>query len=534
MLDTVGGAKYFTSLDLTSGYWQIRVSDEDIPKTAFRTPFGHFQWKLLPFGLSNAPATFQSVMNDIFRPYLRDFVVVYLDDILIFSKTEEEHKRHVRLVLEILRKERFYVCKAKSSFNQTETKFLGHIVGTDGVKPDPQKVEAVRNWSEPKDVHHVRSFLGLANYFLRFMQGYATLAQPLTHLTKSKVKFEWTPRCQEAFDGIKDCLIRAPCLASPDVNKPYTVVSDASTVGIGAVLLQDERPIAFTSRKLSPPELNYSTGEQELLAVVHALNVWRCYLEGPQFTVVTDHCPNTFLQTQQNLSRRQARWSEFLQRFNFTWSYREGRTNVADPLSRNPVSPTLALLTAAEQGCEKRGQRRVDGQPSPATPPSGAWKTRYSSATFSLPSLLRSTILEAYTTDEWLRDANSQDSTRLSANPEGFFLKENRIYVPANDLLKRSIMHELHDSPYVGHGGEKKTLRAIERLFWWPDLRSDVHQYVSTCTICQRNKPRARKPGGLLHPIEILERPWESISFDLITDLPVAEGGHDAIIVFVD
>lgn len=344
LLDAISGAGYFTSIDLTSGYHQIRISEEDVPKTAFRTPFGHYQFKVLIEGLTNAPATFQTVMNDVFKPYLRDFVVVYLDDILVYSKTEADHKRHLRLVLEKLREQRFYACLQKCEFAQPEIKFLGHIVGAEGVKVNPAKIAAVNDWPRPTNVHQVRSFLGLANYFRKFIQGYAKLAVPLTNLTKAVNPFVWSPECQQSFDGIKWALTHAPVLASPNEKIPYEVVSDASGLGIGAILMQNGRPIAYESRKLSGAETRYTTGEQELLAVVYALQTWRCYLEGVKFLLITDHKPNTFFQTQPILSRRQARWSELLQRFDFDWEYRAGRTNVADPLSRCPVGPALASI----------------------------------------------------------------------------------------------------------------------------------------------------------------------------------------------
>ena len=349
-LDAVSGLKYFTSLDLTSGYHQVLISEEDRPKTAFRTPWGHYQFKVLIEGLTNAPATFQSVMNSIFHPFLRRFVVVFLDDILIYSKTAEEHQQHVRLVLETLRQQKFYVCESKSSFANSETRFLGHVVSAEGIRPDPKKVASVQEWPVPKNVHDVRSFMGLVNYFRKFIKDFATLAAPLTDLTRAKHLWAWTDRCEQVFLALKHCLTDAPLLVSPDVSKPYEVVTDASTVGIGAVLLQDNRPIAFESRKLSNAEKNYHTTEQEMLAVVHALKTWRCYLEGATFTVVTDHVSNTFFQTQPSLSRRQTRWSEFLQRFRpFNWSYRAGRTNIADPLSRYPVD-TLAALYVGSRG----------------------------------------------------------------------------------------------------------------------------------------------------------------------------------------
>jgi hypothetical protein len=331
LLNAISGAKFFTSIDLTSGYHQIRITEEDAPKTAFRTPFDHYQFKVLIEELTNAPATFQTVMNGIFQPYLRDFVVVYLDDILVYSKTEADHQQHLRLVLEKLRERKFYACLQKCEFAKPEIKFLGHIVGAEGIKVNPAKIAAVNGRPQPTNVHQVRSFLGLANYFRRFIQGYAKLAAPLTDLIKAVNPFRWTTQCQESFEGIKWALTHAPVLASPDESKEYEVVSDASGIGLGAVLLQNGKPIAYESRKLSGAETWYTTGEQELLEVMHALQTWRCYLEGVHFVLVTDHKPNTFFQTQPILSRRQARWSELLQRFD---KYRNTEL----------VGPTLLIL----------------------------------------------------------------------------------------------------------------------------------------------------------------------------------------------
>ena len=342
LLDAVSGSQYFTSLDLTSGYHQILISEEDRQKTAFRTPFGHFQFKVLIEGLTNAPATFQTVMNSIFAPYLKRFVVVYLDDILIFSKSEAEHQAHVRMVLEVLEREKFYVTKAKSRFAQTEIQYLGHVVNAQGVRPDPKKVSAVQSWPVPQNVHDVRSFLGLCNYFRKFIGHYSSIAVPLTNLTKKSVGRNWTGRCQDAFEKLKRSLVEAPLLRSPNEAKPYDVITDASDYGLGAVLMQEGHPVAFESRKLNSAELNYTVTEKEMLAVIHALRVWRCYLEGAEFTVFTDHVSNTFFQTQPCLSRRQARWSEFIQRFPvFKWQYLKGERNVADALSRGDATASL-------------------------------------------------------------------------------------------------------------------------------------------------------------------------------------------------
>jgi hypothetical protein len=341
LLDAVAGSAYFTSLDLTSGYHQILISEEDRPKTAFRTPFGHFRFQVLIEGLTNAPATFQTVMNSIL-PYNRRFVVVYIDDILIFSKTKAEHQAHVRLVLEVLKRGNFFVCKAKSSFAQTVIKYLGHIVDKQGIRPDPKKVEAVQTWPAPKNVHDARSFLGLVNYFQKFIEHYSEIAVPLTDLTKKSRPWVWTGRCQDAFELLKQKLVEAPLLRTPNQQLPYDVVTDASDLGLRAVLLQEGHPVAFGSMKLNSTELNYQTTEKEMLAVVHALCVWRCYLEGADFTVYTDHVSNAYFQTQSNLSRRQARWSEFLQRFEaFEWKYSKGAKNVADALSRRDVAGSV-------------------------------------------------------------------------------------------------------------------------------------------------------------------------------------------------
>jgi hypothetical protein len=291
LLDSISGMKYFTSLDWTSGYYQICITEEDVPKPAFRTPFGLYQFKVLTFGLTNAPATFQSVMNDMLRPYVGKFVVVYLDDILIFNKTAEEHLSHLRQVLQTLRENQFYANPKKCDFMKEEISFLGHRVSASGLKVDPKKVQAVADWKVPRDVHGVCSFLWLANYFQKFLQGYSKMVVPLTDLTGKDMRFIWTSECEEAFEKVKHALTNAPVLAPPELGKPFKVVLDASGVGLGAVLLQDGRPVAFKSRKLSPAEHNYTVTEQVMLRVVHALKTWQCSLKGSDFTVVADTAP---------------------------------------------------------------------------------------------------------------------------------------------------------------------------------------------------------------------------------------------------
>ncbi|WP_366144398.1 reverse transcriptase domain-containing protein, partial [Giesbergeria sp.] len=343
LIDQLHGKKVFSSLDLQSGYHQIHIADDDVQKTAFLTPMGQYQFKVLCFGLTNAPATFQRVMNSIFAPYIGKFVLVYLDDILIMSNTPEEHLEHLRIVFETLRKHRLYAKLKKCEFNRAELKFLGHIVGRDGVAPDPSKLAVIRDWPVPKSLKELRGFLGLANYFRRFIPHYSTIASPLTALTAEAAAaaytwHNWAEPELRAFNRLKQALTSAPVLALPDRNAVFEVHSDASLVGTGAVLMQGGRVVAFTSYKFNAAERRYATGEQELLGLIHALREWRCYLEGSKEVIlVTDHHPLTYLQSQKTLSRRQARWVQFLARFHFQIVYKKGSTNVADPISRNPT-----------------------------------------------------------------------------------------------------------------------------------------------------------------------------------------------------
>jgi hypothetical protein len=567
LIDQLNGATMLSSLDLQSGYYQIRINPEDVPKTAFLTPFGQYQFKVMSFGLCNAPSTFQAVMNKIFRPYLNKFMCVYLDDILIYSKTPQEHVKHLEQVLQVLRENEFYVKLSKCDFEKRELKFLGHMVGAEGIKVDPTKTKVVEDWPVPSNVSHVRSFLGLANYFRKFLPAYAIVTAPLIKLTRKGLVWgpdTWTQECQEAFDKVKNDLTKAPTLTTPDYSKPegFEVICDASTVGIGSVLTQNGLPIAYESRKLTDTEKNWTTGDQELWAVIHSLKIWRCYLEGIKFTVVTDHNPLTHLQTQPNLSRRQARWAEFLQRFDFTWNYRPGRDNVADPLSRLPFQNVLMSINTrpSDPTTSNRGKRTripnvrlrdqidppvepdrtgtIDTSEVPKTP-----KTRKPKAT-KLQTMPRPSakeacdpedILEAikmgYDSDPWFQEESNTETLQFRDN---LWWKGKQVVVPDIPWVRKGILYELHDAPYSGHTGVLKTLEKVTRMFWWPKLRRFVTDYVARCEACQRNKSSNQKPAGLLQPLPIPKRPWDSVSMDFVTGLPVSAKGMDAIIVFVD
>ncbi|KAK5775521.1 hypothetical protein PVK06_043419 [Gossypium arboreum] len=275
LFDQLKGATVFSKIDLRSGYYQLRVKESDVPKTAFRTRYGHYEFLVMPFGLTNAPAIFMDLMNRIFRPYLDKFVVVFIDDILIYSRDESEHAEHLRTILQILREKKLFAKFSKSEFWLREVGFLGHIVSGDGIRVDPRKISAIVDWKPPKNVSEVRSFLGLAGYYRRFVEGFSMIASPMTKLLQKNVKFEWTDKCQQSFEKLKARLTEAPILVQPESGKEFVIYSDASLTGLGCVLMQEGKVVAYASRQLKPHEKNYPTHDLELAAVVFALKIWR-------------------------------------------------------------------------------------------------------------------------------------------------------------------------------------------------------------------------------------------------------------------
>ncbi|GJP80149.1 hypothetical protein CLOP_g10375, partial [Closterium sp. NIES-67] len=323
LLDQLRGATVFSKLDLRSGYWQIRMADDSIHKTAFRTRYGSYVYLVMPFGLTNAPATFQAEMNHILCPLLDECVVVYLDDIHIYSRDMQEHVEHLR----------------GSDFAHEKVQFLGHIVSAQGVHVDPKKIKAVRTWKTPENVKELQQFLGFANYYNRFVPQYAKIAMPLTNLLKKNTPYKWEPQHQEAVEQLKQALTSAPVLILRDPESDYVMEADASDQAMGAVLMQDQgnglQPIAYLSKKLHGAELNYPIHDKEALAIIIAFKTWRCYLEGRTTTVHTNHCSLNYLKMQPSLSRRQVRWIDFLEtHFHYDIVYKPGHKNKSDALSR--------------------------------------------------------------------------------------------------------------------------------------------------------------------------------------------------------
>ncbi|KAM1160926.1 hypothetical protein TB2_000069 [Malus domestica] len=469
----------------------------DESKTAMVTRYGAFEYKVMPFGLTNAPATFCTLMNKVFHPYLDKFVVVYIDDIVVYSKTLEEHVKHLRIVFKTLREHELYVKKEKCSFATKEVEFLGHKIKEGKLMMEKGKIKAIQEWEPPTKVPTLRSFLGLANYYRRFIKGYSAIAAPLTDLLKKNKAWEWTDRCQEAFERLKKALMEEPVLRLPDLSKPFELHTDASDFAIGGVLMQEGHPIAYESRKLNNAEKRYTTHEKEMTAIVHCLRVWRHYLLGTPFIIKTDNVATSYFQTQQKLTPKQARWQEFLAEFDYKLEYKQGNENVvADALSRRVelmatvLKPQSHLLGRVREGLSHDVQAKN----------------------------IVEFVKDGKTRRFWLEDGL-------------LYTKGKRIYVPKWGSLRKEILKECHDSMWAGHPGTHRTLALVSDAYYWPQMRDDVDSYVKTCLVCQQDKVEQKQPGGLLEPLPTPSRPWECLTMDFITHLPKSDGCGSIFIV---
>ncbi|GJT13608.1 putative reverse transcriptase domain-containing protein [Tanacetum coccineum] len=344
LFDQLQGSSVYSKIDLRSGYHQLRVREEDILKTAFRTRYCHFKFQVMPFSLMNAPAVFMDLMNRVCKPYLDKFVIVFIDDILIYSKNKQEHEEHLKLILELLKKEELYAKFSKCEFWIPKVQFLGHVIDSEGIHVDPAKIESVKDWASPKSPTEIRQFLGLAGYYRRFIEGFSKIAKPMTKLTQKKVKFVWGDKQEAAFQLLKQKLCSAPILALPEGSEDFIAYCDASKKGLGAVLMQREKVISYASRQLKIHEKNYTTHDLELGAVVFALKIWRHYLYGTKCTVFTDHKSLQHILDQKELNMRQRRWLELLSDYDCDIRYHPGKANVvADALSRKEREPPLRV-----------------------------------------------------------------------------------------------------------------------------------------------------------------------------------------------
>ncbi|KAK1419615.1 hypothetical protein QVD17_28835 [Tagetes erecta] len=504
LFDQLQGARCFSKIDLKSGYHQLRVYEEDIPKTAFRTRYGHYEFTVMPFGLTNAPAIFMDMMNRICKPYLDKFIIVFIDDILIYSKNESDHVEHLRTLLKLLRTERLYAKFIKCEFWLHEIQFLGHVINSEGIQVDPSKIKAITEWGIPKTQTEIRSFLGLAGYYRRFIQDFSRIAIPLTSLTRKKVDFKWGPKQEEAFRILKEKLTSAPILALPEGNEDFVVFCDASKAGLGCVLMQRKRVIAYASRQLKENEVKYATHDLELDAIVFALKIWRHYLYGVKFTIYTDHESLKYLFNQKELNMRQRRWMEILSDYDCEICYHEGKANVvADALSRK----------------EREKPRRV--------------RALRLDLQFELQEQLKDAQQLALKEID-KEEAMSGMLKQLNKGNDGLLRMNKRIWVPAAGDVRGRILDEAHKTKYAMHPGSDKMYKDLKENYWWIGMKRNIAFYIAKCLTCAQVKAEHQKPSGLLQQLELPVWKWEMITMDFITKLPRTSRGNDTIWVIID
>ncbi|KAK9401689.1 hypothetical protein NXF25_010045 [Crotalus adamanteus] len=505
----------FTKLDLREAYYRVRIREGDEWKTTFNCPLGSYQFKVMPFGLQGAPAVFMQLINEVLHDHLYKGVLVYLDDILIYSRSLEEHVELVRTVLRKLLDAQLYCKISKCEFHKERIDYLGFRVSAAGIEMDPNKVKCVLEWQAPKTHRQLQRFLGFANFYRQFIPSFADVALPLTQLLRTKrltgkprpgQPLAWTMACQQAFESLKGLFAREPILIHPDPGRPFVVQADASDVAIGAILLQRNtdgllQPCAYTSKKFTDTERRWAVWEKEAFAVKWALSTWRHLLEGAQhpFEVWTDHQNLAVLQTPRRLAPKHVRWAQYFQRFKFHLKVVPGGKNfLADALSRLP------------QYNSKREQVIhaiiPPYNPGPGLPEKGAQLGAFEDG-------LRSALL----TDPWIL-ANPGVLSRR----DGLAWYGDKLYVPL--ALRNRVYHRCHDSKTAGHFGFVKTLHLVRRQFWWPGMRKDIEEYVKRCHLCAQAKTVPKKPMGLLQQVSDPDRPWQDLGMDFIVDLPNVRG----------
>jgi len=522
LIESFQGAVIFTRLDLRSAYNLIRIKEGQEYLTAFRTPIGHFEYLVMPFGLRNAPSVFQRFVQDIFSNVIGEYVQIYLDDIIIYSKNEEEHVKQVSYVLQKLIKNRLFAKLEKCDLHVRKTKFLGFIVSAKGLTMDEDKLKSIMEWPIPNNVKELQSFLGLCNFYRRFIKNFAEIMEPLRRLLRKETIFNWDTKADEAFNKLKESFSTNNLLIHPDHNKEFVVETDASDFAIGCVLSQrsDEdnllHPVAFYSRSMSPAESNYTIYDKELLGIITALEVWRHHLEGSKlpFQILTDHKNLLYFRKPQHLNQRQIRWGLFLSKFNYRISFRPGeKAGKPDALSRRP---DYKLNHINEEKIRTTLLKKED----------------FCCTTIeNIDKLIEEQKKDKYCRGILSKLHENNFKSVLFKMIKGILHFQKKIIVPST--LKAQLLYNYHDTPTNGHQGVSKTLEKLQRFYWWPNMRNDVTNYVHSCTVCGKNKVRRHKPYGKIQPLPVPNRPWEIIGVDFIVYLPNSQN-HTCIMVVVD
>ena len=526
-LDLLAGARFFTTLDLASGYWQVPMEASSQEKTAFTTHCGLYEFRKMPFGLVNAPATFQRLMEIVLSGLARDSCHVYLDDVLVFGKTLEEHNQNLQCVLTRVRKAGLMLKPRKCNFAQVSVEYLGHVVSAAGIQTDPKKLLAVNQSPTPTDVKSLRSFMGLASYYRRFVPGFSKVAGPLHALTKKDVAFVWSPECQQAFDHLKELLTAAPVLTFPDFQRPFILETDASGCGLGAVLAQEHpdgavRPIAYASRSLQKHERNYGITELEGLGVVWAVKHFRPYLYGHKCSVYTDHEALKSLLNTPHPSGKLARWGLALQELDLTILHRSGKRNAnADALSRFPLpdtvddNPTCGLVAAMTPGSER------DDLPALQRADEGLATVIKYLETGVLPEDQKVGRQIALTSSLY----TLQDGVLYRVEGDGTL----RVIPPSQ--LREQLFREAHGGKFGAHLSDTKVYSELRRHYWWEGMRKDITQWARGCLVCATHRAgRAVRPP--LSPIPV-SGPFDRIGVDVV-QFPRTSRGNRYAVVFLD
>lgn len=516
ILSRLNETRYISSIDLKDAYWQIELDEKSRDKTAFTIPGRPlYQFVRMPFGLCNASQTMCRLMDMVVPSTLRDVVFVYIDDLLVVSEDLDTHLNRLEAVAQSMRKANLTINVAKSHFMMRSLKYLGYIIGNGSIRPDPDKVRCVREFPVPSTVRHVRRFLGMTGWYHRFIDGYASIAAPITDLLKKSERFRWTTEAQQAFETLKERMTSAPVLVHPDFGQRFYIQCDACMTGVGGVLYQlidgEEHPIAFMSRKLNAAQQNYSVSELECLAAILCVQKFRGYVEGMPFTVITDHASLKWLMSQKDLTSRLARWSLKLQGYNFDIQHRKGSANV--------VPDTLSRMHAAELNVV-------------AAPPIDMQAPEFQSPSYAQ---LRTTVLanKAQLPDIEIRDDAIYKRTEFRTGDAIIDAATVwKLCVPAE--LRQRVMEDAHQPASSGHGGTDKTTELVRRWYYWPGLAKDVRRFVAECTTCKEVKA----PNQTLRPpmgkAILAKRPFQHLYMDLLGPYPRSKSGNTTIIIVLD